>query len=94
MVDDLEGSARKILDYIGVEWQSEVLKFNELGTGDDCAVGSDKGGQFFLLRSFHSIVLSVSVAPCATLNSIPIEYHGSNTHVKSSVTVSCCGRRG
>lgn len=30
IVDDLEGSARKMLDYIGVEWQPEVLKFNEL----------------------------------------------------------------
>jgi tetratricopeptide (TPR) repeat protein len=30
VVDDLEGSARKMLDYIGVAWQPEVLKFNEL----------------------------------------------------------------
>jgi len=30
VVDDLEGSARKMLNYIGVEWQAEVLKFNEL----------------------------------------------------------------
>jgi tetratricopeptide (TPR) repeat protein len=30
VVDDLEGSARKMLAYIGVEWQPEVLKFNEL----------------------------------------------------------------
>ncbi len=30
VVDDLEGSARKLLDYIGVEWESQVLKFNEL----------------------------------------------------------------
>ncbi|MBJ7539826.1 sulfotransferase [Marinomonas transparens] len=30
VVEDLEGSARKMLDYIGVEWQPEVLKFNEL----------------------------------------------------------------
>lgn len=30
VVDDLEGSARKILDYIGVEWEPQVLKFNEL----------------------------------------------------------------
>ena len=30
VVDDLEGSARKMLDYIGVDWQDQVLKFNEL----------------------------------------------------------------
>jgi tetratricopeptide (TPR) repeat protein len=30
VVDDLEGSARKMLDYIGVQWQPQVLKFNEL----------------------------------------------------------------
>lgn len=30
VVDDLEGCARKMLDYIGVEWQPQVLKFNEL----------------------------------------------------------------
>jgi len=30
VVDDLEGSARKMLDYIGVDWQPQVLKFNEL----------------------------------------------------------------
>jgi tetratricopeptide (TPR) repeat protein len=30
VVDDLEGSARKMLDYIGVDWEPEVLKFNEL----------------------------------------------------------------
>ncbi|MDP2562562.1 tetratricopeptide repeat-containing sulfotransferase family protein [Psychrobium sp. 1_MG-2023] len=30
VVDDLEGSARKLLNYIGVEWQPQVLKFNEL----------------------------------------------------------------
>lgn len=30
VVDDLEGSARVMLDYIGVDWQPEVLKFNEL----------------------------------------------------------------
>ncbi|MGL1932050.1 MAG: sulfotransferase [Desulfotalea sp.] len=30
IVDDLEGSAKKMLDYIGVEWQPKVLKFNEL----------------------------------------------------------------
>lgn len=30
VINDLEGSARKMLDYIGVEWQPEVLKFNEL----------------------------------------------------------------
>jgi tetratricopeptide (TPR) repeat protein len=30
VVDDLEGSARKMLNYIGVEWQPQVLKFNEL----------------------------------------------------------------
>ncbi len=30
VVDDLEGSARKMLEYIGVAWQPEVLKFNEL----------------------------------------------------------------
>jgi tetratricopeptide (TPR) repeat protein len=30
VVDDLEGSARKLLDYIGVDWEDQVLKFNEL----------------------------------------------------------------
>lgn len=30
VVDDLAGSARKMLDYIGVEWQPQVLKFNQL----------------------------------------------------------------
>ena len=30
VVDDLEGSARRLLDYIGVEWQDEVLAFNTL----------------------------------------------------------------
>lgn len=30
VINDLESSARKMLDYIGVEWQPEVLKFNEL----------------------------------------------------------------
>ncbi len=30
VVDDLEGSAKKMLHYIGVEWQKDVLKFNEL----------------------------------------------------------------
>ena len=30
VVDDIEGSARKMLRYIGVDWQPEVLKFNEL----------------------------------------------------------------
>ncbi len=30
VVEDLEGSARKMLNYIGVDWQPEVLKFNEL----------------------------------------------------------------
>jgi len=30
VVDDLEGSARKMLAYLGVDWQPEVLKFNEL----------------------------------------------------------------
>lgn len=30
VVEDLEGSARTMLEYIGVEWQPEVLKFNEL----------------------------------------------------------------
>ncbi len=30
VVDDIEGSARKMLAYIGVDWQPEVLKFNEL----------------------------------------------------------------
>jgi tetratricopeptide (TPR) repeat protein len=30
VVDDLEGSARKLLDYIGVDWEPQVLKFNEL----------------------------------------------------------------
>ncbi len=30
VVDDLEGSARKLLAYIGVEWEPQVLDFNEL----------------------------------------------------------------
>jgi tetratricopeptide (TPR) repeat protein len=30
VVEDLEGSARKMLDYIGVDWEPEVLAFNEL----------------------------------------------------------------
>ncbi len=30
VVDDLEKSARKMLDYIGVDWEPQVLKFNEL----------------------------------------------------------------
>ncbi len=30
VVDDLEGSARRILDYIGVEWEPQVLGFNTL----------------------------------------------------------------
>jgi len=30
VVDDLEGCARKMLDYIGVAWEPNVLKFNEL----------------------------------------------------------------
>lgn len=30
VVDDLEGSARKMLDYIGVAWDAKVMKFNEL----------------------------------------------------------------
>ncbi len=30
MVDDLEGSARKMLAYIGVDWEPEILRFNEL----------------------------------------------------------------
>jgi len=30
VVDDLEGSARKMLDYIGVDWEPQVLAFNEL----------------------------------------------------------------
>jgi len=30
VVDDLEGSARKMLDYIGVDWEPEVLNFNKL----------------------------------------------------------------
>ncbi len=30
VVDDLEGCARKMLAYIGVEWDPEVLRFNEL----------------------------------------------------------------
>jgi tetratricopeptide (TPR) repeat protein len=29
LVDDLEGEARRLLDYIGVEWDSNVLKFHE-----------------------------------------------------------------
>ena len=30
VVNDTEGSARKMLDYIGVDWEPQVLKFNEL----------------------------------------------------------------
>ena len=30
VIQDLEGSARKMLDYIGVEWEPAVLRFNEL----------------------------------------------------------------
>ena len=30
VVEDLESSARKMLDYIGVDWESQVLGFNEL----------------------------------------------------------------
>lgn len=30
VVEDTEGVARKMLDYIGVEWESQVLAFNEL----------------------------------------------------------------
>ena len=30
VVEDLEGSARRMLDYIGVDWQPEVLDFNKL----------------------------------------------------------------
>lgn len=30
VVDDIESSARKMLDYIGVDWEPDVLKFNEL----------------------------------------------------------------
>ena len=30
VVDNLEGSARKMLDYIGVDWEPEVLNFNQL----------------------------------------------------------------
>lgn len=30
VVDDLQGSARKMLDYIGVAWEPEVLNFNKL----------------------------------------------------------------
>ena len=30
VVEDLEGSARKMLDYIGVAWEPQVLAFNEL----------------------------------------------------------------
>ncbi|MBY4677658.1 tetratricopeptide repeat-containing sulfotransferase family protein [Marinobacterium arenosum] len=30
VVEDLEGCARRMLDYIGVDWQPQVLKFNEL----------------------------------------------------------------
>ncbi len=30
IVEDLEGSARKMLDYIGVDWEPQVLAFNEL----------------------------------------------------------------
>ncbi len=30
VVDDLEGSARRMLEYIGVSWEPDVLNFNEL----------------------------------------------------------------
>ena len=30
VVEDTEGSARKLLDYIGVDWEPQVLAFNEL----------------------------------------------------------------
>lgn len=30
VVDDLEGSARKMLQYIGVDWESQVLDFNKV----------------------------------------------------------------
>ena len=30
VVDDLEGSARRMLEYIGVDWEPQVLAFNEL----------------------------------------------------------------
>ncbi|MCJ8337427.1 MAG: sulfotransferase [Pseudomonadales bacterium] len=30
IVDDLEASARKMLSYVGLQWQPQVLKFNEL----------------------------------------------------------------
>jgi len=30
VVNDTEGMARKMLDYIGVEWEAQVLSFNEL----------------------------------------------------------------
>jgi len=30
VVDDLEGTARKMFDYIGVEWEDQVLSFNKL----------------------------------------------------------------
>ncbi len=30
VVEDLEGSARRMLDYIGVDWEPQVLAFNEL----------------------------------------------------------------
>ncbi|MFT5721737.1 MAG: tetratricopeptide (TPR) repeat protein [Motiliproteus sp.] len=30
VVEDLEGSARRMLDYIGVDWEPRVLSFNEL----------------------------------------------------------------
>ncbi len=30
LIEDLEGNARRMLDYIGVEWEEEVLAFNEL----------------------------------------------------------------
>lgn len=30
VVEDLEGSARRMLDYIGVEWEEQVLGFNKL----------------------------------------------------------------
>lgn len=30
VVDDLESSARRLLDYLGVEWEPQVLNFNEL----------------------------------------------------------------
>jgi tetratricopeptide (TPR) repeat protein len=30
LIDDIEGNARKLLRYIGVDWEDEVLHFNEL----------------------------------------------------------------